>query len=111
MKYIDTSANLEPRIQRGVEQRAVPLFRDELRTSVPRATGEFANTLVVSFSKEPGRSRVKVASPLRRGFALEIGANVGARRGPHMRGQHRIERTMRDRWGGVVSQALREEFR
>lgn len=74
-------------IQRRVERAHRAALEDVARIAAaqaPRRTGEYAG----SIHAYPGEGATgRVGSPLARAGAVERGANVGPRRGPHMRGQ------------------------
>jgi hypothetical protein len=107
VKVTSDIPGFENRIHEKVDRVARPLYRDQVRGAVAHRTGRYAASLIVSFERTGSVSRVRVSSPLPYGGALEYGANVGPRRGPHMRGDHAIATVTKARWGSVVATALR----
>jgi len=59
-------------------------IRQEAAANAPKQTGEFAASIQASRSGEHG----SLYTGLPQGGAVERGANVGARKGPHMTGSH-----------------------
>lgn len=87
---------------RGMED-----VRAEIQTRAPRVTGEYAGSFVVTTSVDGSVSHHAVASQLPQAGAVERGADVGPRRGPHMAGSF----TVRDagaRWPDHVTRRLRD---
>lgn len=79
MKFDDRSYILIDRTARAAQVA----FRDVLerrRGDAPRLTGEYASSLEL---RSHG-NEATIGSPLPQAGAVERGANVGARRGPHM---------------------------
>jgi hypothetical protein len=108
MKVTSDIPGFENRIHGTVDRVARPLYRDQVRGAVRTRSGRYRASVVVNFQRDtPHHSVVTVSSPLFYGRPLEYGANVGARRGPHMTGDHAVENVTRSRWGSVLSRALR----
>lgn len=76
--------------------------RDELANQSARRSGEYAGSLRVDYADGHG----VLYSPLPQAGAVERGADVGPRRGPHMRGQHLIAR-LGPTWPAKVTARLR----
>jgi hypothetical protein len=76
-------------------RKAAQLTEGDVRGALPRRTGRTAtdtHMVEVAGSADAG-PRFELIGPPQLG-PLEYGADVGDRRGPHMLGQHILERTM-----------------
>jgi hypothetical protein len=66
---------------------------DLARANAHKVSGEHGASLrATAPSSDVGRLTSRIGSPLPQAGAVERGANVGPRRGPHMKGAHAIER-------------------
>lgn len=70
----------------NAHDRALEATRDEAIANAPRQSGEYAASLQTHRNGEHGA----VYSNLPQAGAVERGANVGDRRGPHMAGAHSV---------------------
>ena len=66
----------------------------DARTGAPHLTGAYAASLALNSAELAADPTATIASGLRRGPAVEFGANVGTRRGPHMSGSHSVTRAV-----------------
>ncbi len=79
------------RREREAMDRSMESFVSDLGMRVPRLTGTYADSLRASTSTDAEGNLIStISSPLARGLALEWGAHVGPRPGPHMTGSHAI---------------------
>lgn len=70
---------LYDRIDRAIEQ-AFDDWHAEAQAEAPRLTGEYAASLELT---RTGKHAAAIGSSLPQAWAIEKGANVGDRRGPH----------------------------
>lgn len=78
--------------------------RADAAAEAPRLTGEYASNFQSTYNPEDGTGAVY--NPLPQAGAVERGANVGPRRGPHMAGSHTL-RTVGPRWLDHTTRRLR----
>lgn len=93
------------RMVRGLEEahdRALERMRQRAQAEAPRRTGEYAANMQVARNERTGA----LFNPLPQAGAVERGADVGPRRGPHMRGAGTIRRAGAE-FPAHMSEALR----
>lgn len=84
--------------------RAAPSFEADVRASIPHRTGQTAAETRIVESDTGSMATFRIVGPPQLA-ALEHGANVGARRGPHMGPEHPIGKVA-DRFGQHLAEAL-----
>lgn len=82
--------------------RALERTRQQAVATAPRRSGEYA----ASLQQQRTGTKGAIYSALPQAGAVERGANVGPRRGPHMRGSHTIARAG-EQFPQHMSEALR----
>lgn len=85
--------------------QAASAFEADVRASIPHRTGATAAATRVVETDDGTSASFRVEGPPQLA-ALEHGANVGARRGPHMGAEHPIA-NVADRFGAHLQEALR----
>ena len=80
MKLVTDYTPLEQRTQRAFDA-AVEATLEDRRANAPRATGEYA----ASLERTGSGLSASIGSRLPQASTVERGADVGPRRGPHMR--------------------------
>lgn len=93
--------------ERGFEA-AVGETLDRAVANAPRRTGEYAASLRRSATETGTVLRARIGSPLPQAGAVELGADVGPRRGPHMEGSLAIRRAI-EQYPDAVTRRLREQ--
>ncbi len=79
MRFEDDSRKLVERSEQAT-RAAFDDVLDRRRADAPRLTGQYAASLTMSVDG----LRASIGSPLPQAHAVERGADVGPRRGPHM---------------------------
>lgn len=79
-------------------------FEADVRSAIPHRTGQTAAQTHVVESDDGSTATFSIVGPPQLA-ALEYGANVGNRRGPHMGPEHPIARVF-DRFGEHLAEAL-----
>lgn len=103
MKVTSDAAPLE-RALVDASGRAGTAFEADVRGSIPHRTGRTAAETRVVVTDNGRETTFSVVGPPQLA-ALEHGANVGPRRGPHMGPQHPIDRVA-PRFGQRLAEAL-----
>lgn len=93
--------------ERGFEA-AVDETLERAAGYAPRLSGEYAASLRRSTTETGPMLRAQIGSPLPQAGAVERGADVGPRRGPHMRGAFAIGRAI-EQYPDAVTRRLREQ--
>lgn len=89
--------------------RALQTVAARARQRAPRRSGEYAGSIMAHEELDFLRSsfRGSVGSNLPQARTVERGANVGARRGPHMRGQPTIRPAVLSDFGREFANEMR----
>lgn len=103
MKVTSDAAPFEAALK-SAGQVAATAFEQDVRASIPHRTGRTAAETQVLAADDGSRATYSVVGPPQLA-ALEYGANVGPRRGPHMGPEHPIARVA-SRFGDHLAEAL-----
>lgn len=97
---------LQRQVFEGAEDAAEDLL-DAARASAPVLTGEYRDSLQITGIGSLGDTRTfRIGSPLPQARAVEFGANVGHRVGPHMRGVGHLDDAVMQ-WPRLMTSRLR----